>query len=301
MVGKGGYMHKHSSLGSRVFDGLNAFLLLLLVFVTLYPIYYIFIVSISDGNLVTRGVIKFFPRDITFDAYKVVFNDPAIWRSYGNTILYTTVGTSINLVMSALCGYVLSRKDLYGRNAFIFLVVFTMFLSGGLIPLYLVVNKLGLIDTMWALVLPPAINTFNMIIMKTFFEGIPIALQESAHLDGANEFQVLFKIILPLSLPVMATMVLFYSVQHWNSFFPALIYLNDSKKFPVQILLRNIVIGGEFADQSTSIGNSASNFRVVATNYKFAVIIISVFPILCVYPFLQKYFVKGAMIGALKG
>lgn len=294
-------MKQRVSLGSRLFDGFNVALLLLLVFATLYPIYYIFIVSISDGNLVTRGAVSFYPRDITFAAYKVVFQNPDIWRSYGNTILYTVVGTAINLVMSALCGYVLSRKDVYGRNVMIMLVVFTMFLSGGLIPLYLVVMKLGLVNTMWALILPTAINTFNMIIMKTFFEGIPVTLQESAFLDGANEFQVLFKIILPLSLPVMATMVLFYSVQHWNSFFPALIYLNDSAKYPVQVLLRNIVIGGEFADQATSIGNSASGFRVVATNYKYAVIIITILPIICVYPFLQRYFVKGAMIGALKG
>jgi putative aldouronate transport system permease protein len=294
-------MHQRVSAGSRVFDGCNLFFLLLLVGITLYPMYYIFIVSISDGNLVTRGLIKFYPREITFDAYLVVFKNPQIWQAYGNTILYTTVGTAVNLVMSALCAYPLSRRDFYGRNFFIFMVAFTMFLSGGLIPLYLVVMKLGLVDTMWAIILPTAINTFNMIIIKTYFEGIPVALQESAYLDGANELQVLYRIILPLSLPVMATMVLFYAVQHWNSFFPALIYLNDSSKYPVQILLRNIVIAGEFADQATSIGNSASNFRVVATNYKFAVIIITVLPILVVYPYLQKYFVKGAMIGALKG
>ncbi|MFE5320812.1 carbohydrate ABC transporter permease [Paenibacillus sp. NPDC056579] len=294
-------MNKNTSFGSRLFDGINMVLLLLLVFITLYPIYYIFIVSISDGNLVTRGVIKFIPIDITFDAYKVVFNNPAIWKAYGNTLLYTTLGTTINIIMSALCAYPLSRRDLYGRSMFIFMVALTMFINGGLIPLYLVVQKLGMIDTMWALLLPPAINTFNMIIMKTYFEGIPVALQESAYLDGANEIQVLYKIILPLSLPVMATMVLFYAVHHWNSFFPALIYLNDSGKFPVQVLLRNIVIAGEFADQTSVIGSSTSAFRVVATNYKFAVIIITVLPILIVYPFLQKYFVKGAMVGALKG
>jgi putative aldouronate transport system permease protein len=294
-------MNKHTSFGSRLFDSTNIFLLLLLVFITLYPMYYIFIVSISDGNLVTRGVIKFFPMDITFDAYKIVFSNTAIWRAYGNTLLYTTVGTTINVIMSALCAYPLSRRDLFGRNMFIFMVALTMFINGGLIPLYLVVQKLGMIDTMWALLLPPAINTFNMIIMKTYFEGIPVALQESAYLDGANEIQVLYKIILPLSMPVMATMVLFYAVHHWNSFFPALIYLNDSSKFPVQVLLRNIVIAGEFADQTSVIGSSTSGFRVVATNYKFAVIIITVLPILIVYPFLQKYFVKGAMVGALKG
>ncbi|MCR8635692.1 carbohydrate ABC transporter permease [Paenibacillus radicis (ex Xue et al. 2023)] len=294
-------MNKQISMGSKVFDSFNVFILILLMFITLYPIYYIFIVSISDGNLVTRGLITWIPLDITFDAYKIVFKNPDIWQAYGNTLLYTTVGTTINVFMTALCAYPLSRKDFYGRNLFIFMVAITMFISGGLIPLYLVVQQLGLIDTMWALVLPPAISTFNMIIMKTYFEGIPMALQESAYLDGANEIQVLIKIILPLSLPVMATMVLFYAVHHWNSFFPALIYLNDSDKFPVQVLLRNIVIAGEFADQTADIGSASSNFRVVATNYKFAVIIITILPILIVYPYLQKYFVKGAMIGALKG
>ncbi|NHN29475.1 carbohydrate ABC transporter permease [Paenibacillus agricola] len=294
-------MNKHTSLGSRIFDGCNIIVLLLLIFATVYPIYYIFIVSISDGNLVTRGLIKFYPMDITFDAYKVVFDNPKIWQAYGNTLIYTIVGTLINVVMTALCAFPLSRKDFYGRNIFIFMVAVTMFISGGLIPVYLVVQQLGLIDTMWALMLPTAISTFNMIIMKTYFEGIPVALQESAYLDGANELQVLWKIILPLSLPVMATMVLFYAVHHWNSFFPALIYLNDSEKFPVQVLLRNIVIAGEFADQTADIGSASSNFRVVATNYKFAVIIITILPILIAYPYLQKYFVKGAMIGALKG
>lgn len=294
-------MNKHASFGSKIFDNINILFLVLLVFATLYPVYYILIVSISDGNLVTRGMIKWIPMDITFDAYKVVLKNPEIWRTYGNTLLYTTVGTTINVVMTALCAYPLSRKDFYGRGIFIFMVAVTMFISGGLIPTYLVVQKLGLVDTMWALVLPPAISTFNMIIMKTYFEGIPMALQESAYLDGANEIQVLFKIIMPLSLPVMATMVLFYSVHHWNSFFPALIYLNDSEKFPVQVLLRNIVIAGEFSDQTADIGSASSNFRVVAANYKFAVIIITILPILVVYPYLQKYFVKGAMIGALKG
>lgn len=290
-----------TSLGSKVFDIFNVFLLCLVIFITVYPMYYIFIVSISNGNLVTRGLISFYPRDITWDAYLIVLKDSSIWRAYGNTVLYTGVGTIINVAMTALCAYPLSRKDMYGRNTLVMMVAATMFISGGLIPLYLVVQKLGLINSMWALVLPPAISAFNMIIMKTYFEGIPMALQESAYLDGANEIQVLLKVILPLSLPVMATMVLFYAVHHWNSFFPSLIYLNSSDKYPVQVLLRNIVIAGEFADQTASIGSSSNNFRVVATNYKFAVIIITVLPILVVYPYLQKYFVKGAMVGALKG
>jgi putative aldouronate transport system permease protein len=263
--------------------------------------YYILIVSISSGTFVSRGDVTIFPRGITFSAYKTVFQNSDIWRSYINTLLYTTVGTFINILLSSMCAYPLSRKDFYGRSVFTFIVAFTMFMSGGMIPLYLTVLKLRLIDTMWAIVLPPAISTYNMIIMRTFFQGIPISLQESAFLDGANDLQIIWKIILPLSKPIMATMVLFYAVGHWNSFFPALIYLNSKSKYPVQVLLRNIVIAGEFADQQTSIGNVESNFAVIATNYKYAVIIISVVPILLVYPFLQKHFAKGVMVGAIKG
>lgn len=289
------------STGYKIFNVINYMLLLMLVFITVYPMYYIFIVSISSGTYVSRGDVHLLPKGINFSAYKTVFQNSDIWRSYLNTIIYTTVGTAINIVLSSMCAYPLSRKDFYGKSVFTFIVAFTMFMSGGMIPLYLVVLKLGLIDTIWAIVLPPAINTFNMIIMRTFFQGIPVSLQESAFLDGANDLQILWKIILPLSKPIMATMVLFYAVQHWNSFFSALIYLNSKSKYPVQILLRNIVIAGEFADQQTSIGNVESNFAVVATNYKYAVIIISVVPILMVYPFLQKHFAKGVMVGALKG
>ncbi|WP_248924388.1 carbohydrate ABC transporter permease [Paenibacillus hamazuiensis] len=289
------------SFGSRLFDGVIIAALIALVFVTLYPMYYIFIVSISDGSAVNRGLVKFIPHDVTLEAYKIIFKNKDIWNAYRNTLLYTTVGTAINVVLSAMCAFSLSRKDMYGRSFFIFIIAFTMFLSGGLIPTYLVVQKLGLIDTMWAIVLPPAINTFNMIIMKTFFEGIPVSLQESAFLDGANDIQILARIIMPLSMPIIATMVLFYAVHHWNSFFPSLLYLNSKDMYPVQVLLRNIVIAGEFADQQGEIGSVGSGFRVVAANYKYAVIIISVVPILAVYPYLQKYFAKGVMIGALKG
>ena len=187
------------------------------------------IVSISSGTFVSRGDVTIFPRGITFSAYKLFFKFRYM-RSYINTLLYTTVGTFINILLSSMCAYPLSRKDFYGRSVFTFIVAFTMFMSGGMIPLYLTVLKLRLIDTMWAIVLPPAISTYNMIIMRTFFQGIPISLQESAFLDGANDLQIIWKIILPLSKPIMATMVLFYAVGHWNSFFPALIYLNSKSK-----------------------------------------------------------------------
>jgi len=286
------------SMGSRVFDGVNVLFLLLIAFITLYPMYYILIVSISSGEYIVRGMVNFVPKGITWEAYKMVFQNKDIWNSYRNTLLYTGVGTLINIVLTSMCAFPLSRPDFFGRSFFTFIIVLTMFISGGMIPLYLVINQLNLINTIWAIVLPPAISTYNMIIMRTFFNSIPMSLQESAYLDGANDLQILFKIILPLSKPILATLTLFYMVQHWNSYFSAMLYLNSKAKYPVQIILRDIVVAGEFSEQA---GDISQNINIIATNYKYAVIIISVVPILMVYPLLQKHFAKGVMIGAVKG
>ena len=288
-----------TSLGSRVFDTANVIFLMGLVFVTFYPIYYIFIVSVSGGNAVMRGDVSFWPVDFNWQTYLLVFEDPSIGRSYLNTILYTTVGTAINLICTTLCAYPLSKRDFYGRGFFTLMIVFTMFFSGGLIPSYLLVQKLGMMNTMWALVIPGAISVWNMIIMRTFFQNIPHELYESAALDGASEFTSLMRITLPLSKPVMATMGMFYAVGHWNSFFPAMIYLDEKAKFPLQIILRNMVVMGEMSSQSQEISGVFAS--VTATNIKYAVIIIAVAPILLIYPFIQKYFVKGVMVGSLKG
>ena len=274
--------------------------MLVIVIVTLYPMYYVLIVSISNGNAVMRGEIKLLPKGINLTAYKLVFENPDFLRSYLNTIIYTLVGTIVNVSFTILCAYPLSRKDFYGRGILTGMVAFTMFFSGGMIPLYLVVQKVGLINSMWALILPVAINTWYMIIMRTFFQAIPESLQESAYIDGANDIQILIKVILPLSLPIIATLLMFYAVYHWNSYFSSIIYLNQKKKYPVQIVLRNIVIAGELDKQNSSVG-SESDFQVIATNFKYAVIIISVLPILTVYPFIQKYFTQGVMVGAIKG
>ncbi|MDO4327345.1 MAG: carbohydrate ABC transporter permease [bacterium] len=288
---------KPQSLGSRLFDVGNYILLALVGLVMFYPMYYVFIISISSAEFINQGSVNLFPRGINWDAYKIVFKNEQIWTGYKNTILYTTVGTLINLACTAMCAYPLSRKDLYGRSVITVIVTLTMFVSGGLIPLYLVVSQLKLLNTMWAIVLPPAISTYNMIVMRTSFSAIPDSLMESAYLDGANDIQILARIVLPLSKPIMATMTLFYAVSHWNSYFPAMIYLNDQAKYPVQVIMRDIVIQGDMAQN----GDIASNLNVVATNYKYAVIIISVIPILMVYPLLQKYFTKGVMVGAVKG
>jgi putative aldouronate transport system permease protein len=287
-----------AGIGSMVFEVCNTIFLLGLAFITLYPMYHVLIVSISEATYIVRGMVNFFPRGINFEAYRMVFRNDDIWRAYVNTLIYTSSGTAVQVLFTALCAYPLSRADFYGRKYFTIFIIVTMFISGGLIPNFLLIMRLGMINTIWAIILPPAISTYNMIIMRTFFKGIPVSLQESAYLDGANDIQILRKIILPLSKPILATMTLFYSVGHWNSFFPALLYLNSKSKYPVQLLLRDIVVVGEFQDQGIDV---AQSMTIISTNYKYAVIIISVIPILCAYPFLQKHFAKGVMIGAVKG
>ena len=284
--------------GSRFFDMMNIIFMVLFMFIILYPLYYIFIVSISGGVAVRSGQVKWFPLDVNLNAYKQIFEDPDIVRSYGNTLLYTAVGTAINLVMTTLLAYPLSKKQFYGRGPITVLVVLTMFFNGGMIPSYLIINSLGMIDTIWALVLPVAINSYNMILMRTFFQGLPEELFESARIDGSTELRSMVQIALPASLPVLSTMFLFYAVEHWNSFFPALIYLNNKAMYPVQVILRNIVIAGEMAEQKAAFQGNVN--YVVALGIKYAVIIVVILPILSVYPFIQRYFIKGVMIGSLK-
>lgn len=286
---------KPESVGSKIFTAVNYALLGLVGLIMFYPMYYVFIVSISSAEYINQGLVTWLPKGLNLEAYKIVFENDAIWNGYKNTILYTVVGTLINLVCTAMCAYPLSRKELYGKKVLTFLVTLTMFVNGGLIPMYLVISQLKLLNTMWAIVLPTAISTYNMIVMRTSFQAIPDSLVESAYLDGANDIQILARIILPLSKPIMATMTLFYAVSHWNSYFPAMIYLNDQAKYPVQVIMRDIVIQGDMAQ------DMAGSLNVVATNYKYAVIIVSVIPILMVYPLLQKYFTKGVMVGAVKG
>jgi putative aldouronate transport system permease protein len=276
-------------------------LLLLLCFSILYPLYYMFIVSISSGGAVTRGDVTWLPVGANLKAYKAVMDNPGVLQAYSNTFLYTTVGTAINVCMSALCAYPLARKKFFARTFFSAIIVFTMFFEGGIIPSYLVVYQLGLLDSIWAIVLPPAIIVWYMIIMRTFFQQIPEELHESAHMDGASELTVFIRMIVPLSVPVLATMILFYSVWHWNSFFPSLIYLNEQSLYPMQLLMRNIVIQGTMASaaEATTIDNG--ELSVMVTNIKYAVIFVTILPILLVYPFIQKYFIRGMMVGSLKG
>jgi len=285
-----------------VFDVILTAVMILIAFVTIYPIYYIFINSFSGSAAVASNSVLIYPKNINFSAYKVVFKDASIVRSFANSAFYTVAGTLINVALTAMCAYPLSRKDLYGRKLIVGIIMFTMFFSGGIIPLFLTINNLHLYNSIWAVLLPSAISVYNVIVMRTFFQGIPYELTESAYIDGANDIFIFYKIILPLSTPIIATMILFYGVGNWNSFYNALMFLSEKAKYPVQLVLRSIVIDGATSDLVFSFGSeSASNANIDTRSIKYAVIAATTLPIMAVYPFVFKYFKKGVMIGSVKG
>ncbi|WP_284644541.1 carbohydrate ABC transporter permease [Paenibacillus silviterrae] len=293
-------MREYPTFSERIFDAFNFIVLSLMILVTLYPIYYVAIASISNPTeLMSHKGMIWLPQGLSLQAYSMVFDNPMILKGYANTIFIVVVGLVFNLTLTAFGAYALSRKGLYYRKQLTLFIVFTMFFSGGLIPFYLTVKGLGLTNTIWALIIPQAINTFNLIIMRTSFQSIPDSLEESARIDGANDFTILFRIIIPISLPILAVMILYYGVSHWNSWFSAMIFLRDRELFPLQLILREILISGETAGMVT--GAEAGDMVMLAETLKYATIMIATLPILFVYPFLQKYFVKGALVGAIKG
>jgi putative aldouronate transport system permease protein len=274
--------------------------------IVLYPLIYIISASISNPAAVNSGEMWLLPKDITFEGYQMIFQNDAIWRGYLNTIFYTAFGTLINLAVTIPAAYALSRKDFFGRNFFTGMFVLTMFFSGGLIPTYLVVKSLGLIDTVWAMVLPNAAAVWNIVIARVFFQSsIPKGLEEAAIIDGASNFKMFMKIILPLSAPIIAVMALFYGVGHWNGYFNALIYLSDKDMYPLQLVLREILVLQEMASQNSNMSGSMAEAlhskQQLAAIIKYGVMIVSTLPVIIVYPFLQRFFVKGVMIGSLKG
>lgn len=287
------------SVGERIFEVINTIFMVLLIIVTLYPFLHVAFASISNPSLLIKhkGPL-FFPLGINFGAYDMVFKNPMIGKGYENTIFYVVVGTALNLFITSLSAYVLSRKGVYWKNLLMFMAVFTMFFSGGLIPFYLQVKALGLTDQRWALIFPTAMSTFNLIVMRTSFAAIPDSMEESARIDGANDFTILFRIIVPLSLPVVSVMILFYGVGHWNSWFNAMIFLRNRELYPLQLVLREILIASSTENMMTDV---VQDREPVGETIKYATIMVATLPILFVYPFLQKYFVKGMMIGALKG
>ncbi|WP_240510072.1 carbohydrate ABC transporter permease [Virgibacillus profundi] len=270
-------------------------LLLGVAFVTIYPFLHMIAVSLSGDVHVMRGEVNLIPKELTFKNYEHVLSDPRIVTGYLNTILYVTLGTTISLIITAMGAYALSKKEMFFRKGFMIMIVFTILFGGGMIPTFLVVKSLGLLDTIWAMVLPQAVSTWNLIIMRTFFSAtIPKELEESAKIDGLNDLGIFARIVLPLSKPVLATIGLFYAVGIWNNFILPLLYLRDDALYPLQVILRNLVLVEQMADVS---GGDAV---VVQESIQYATILVSTLPILLLYPFLQKYFVKGVMIGSLK-
>lgn len=283
----------------KVFRVFNVTILVLIVALTFYPFINIVAQSFSSESYINSGKVNLWPKGFNVDTYKIIVKDSMFWINYKNTVVYTVVGTCIQMIMTTMFAYALSKKRLLGREFFTMFAVFTMFFGGGLIPNYVLVKSLGMGNTMWAIVVPGAISVFNMLIMKTFFQNIPDELEEAAIMDGSSTYGTLFKIVLPLSGPVLATMVLFYSVGNWNAWFPAFIYLEDKDLFPVQIYLRNLIKG---ADSSRSVGaTGADDLAQISSNIKAVTMVLTVLPILCVYPYVQKYFVSGVMLGSVKG
>ncbi|QHT63313.1 carbohydrate ABC transporter permease [Paenibacillus lycopersici] len=295
-------VHKRS-ISEKTFDLFNIIFLAALSIVCIYPMLYVIFASFSDPKLLMQHQgILLKPLGFTLKGYSLVLKNPNISIGYYNTVFYVVVGTFISMIFTCFGGYALSRKGVLFSKYILMLITITMFFSGGLIPFYLLVKNLGIYDTRWAIILPSAINTWNLIIMRTSFMQIPESLEESAKIDGANDFTVLFRIILPLSMPIIAVMVLFYGVAMWNSWFNAAIFLRDRNTFPIQLILREILIqndkGSMLQVQNGISGQAEDMYRALI---QYTTIVIATLPILCAYPFLQKYFVKGIMVGSLKG
>ncbi|WP_281889893.1 carbohydrate ABC transporter permease [Paenibacillus sp. YYML68] len=293
-------MRESSGILDWVFDIIVHTLLVMVAIVTLYPLLYVLFASISDsGQLVSYSGLLYKPLGFSLEAYKAVFKNPGILTGYKNTAFILFFGVIVNMIATILGAYVLSRQKAMLNSMFMLLIVVTMFFSGGLIPFYLVVKGVGLINSLWAVIIPFAVNTFNLIIMRTAFQSIPISLEESAKIDGAGHYVILTRIILPLSMPVIAVMILYYAVDKWNGWFYASIFLKNHSLYPLQLTLREILIANSTESMATN-SSAADQFQIGET-IKYATIVVATAPILCVYPFVQKYFVKGVMVGALKG
>lgn len=289
------------SKAEQAFNIFNIILMFVLMVVTLYPLLYVLFASLSDASkLMQHSGLLFKPLGLNLSSYKIVIQDRQILSGYMNTIIVVVAGVLISMVLTILGAYTLSRKNLYWGKMISMIVIIPMFFSGGLIPFYLLVKNLGMLDSLWALILPTALSTYNMMIMRTALAGVPKALEEAAEIDGANPLVVLFRILIPLTIPTIAVLILYYAVANWNSWFNAMLFLPKAKeKWPLQLVLRNLLIQNQTDDLTSGVA-AADKFSASET-IKYATIIVSTLPILCLYPFLQKYFLKGVMVGSVKG
>ena len=287
------------TLGDKIFYAINGFFLLLLALIILYPLYFIIIASISDPDAVLGGEVVLYPVRITMDGFAKIMERGDVWRGYLNTIIYTGLTVVLSLIVTIPAGWALSRKTLPGKKAFMIYFIIPMFFGGGLIPFYNVMNSLGLINTMWSVILPAILSVWNLFMTKTFFESsIPNGLIEAAKIDGAGQFRIFTSVVIPLSKAVIAVMALYYAVGQWNSYFNAMIFLQDESKYPLQLVLKEILIASE--NTTGGSGETILQQYRLANQLKYVSVIVSSLPVLCLYPFVQKYFAQGVMIGSLK-
>lgn len=286
--------------GEKSFLVFNVLLMLLAIFIMIYPMWHVLCASFSDASLLLahKGAVLL-PKGFSIDAYVAVSKNPMILTSYMNTLFIVAVGLSINIVLTSMAAYVLSRKNLFFQRGIMVFIIVTMYISGGTIPFYFLVKGIGLEDSIWSMIIPSAINTYNLIITRSAFASIPESMEESARLDGAGHLKILFSIIFPLARATIAVIVLYYAVQHWNSWFNAVLFINDRNKYPLQLVLREILIQNDTSAMSQGVG--MEDQYSVAESIKYAVTIVATVPILCIYPFIQKYFESGVMLGAVKG
>jgi putative aldouronate transport system permease protein len=294
-------VYMRSSFGDRIFDTVNIIIMIFICIGIAYPLYFVLVASFTDPNIVNQGRVLLYPVQLFLGGYQRILAYPPLWRSYWNTIVYTLAGTAVSIAVTLPCAYALSRRDMAGRRILMFIFTFTMFFSGGIIPLYLVIQKLHIYNTIWAMVLPGAVSVYNLIVCRTYFDSnIPRELLEASRLDGCTDFGFFFRIVLPLSSTIIAVMILFYATGIWNQFMNALMFLADQKNMPLQVIMRNLIL----INQANMITTDASEIimrQKLAEQLKYAVIVVSAFPLLLAYPFLQKYFAKGVMIGSVKG
>jgi putative aldouronate transport system permease protein len=292
-------MKKRIRKGDLTMDIVIAIILLALVVICIYPVWYVIAASFTSTSelMMTPGFLLW-PKEASLGAYKMVLENPLVLSGLKNSVLILVIALPINIVLTLLCGYFLSCSGMLWKKPLAAIVMFTMFFSGGMIPAYLNVRDLGLYDSIWALILPTAMNVYNTIICKTAIEGIPESLKEAAYIDGANDFQIIFKVILPLIKPTLAVLLLYYGIGHWNAWFEASIYIKSNENLPVQNIIRSILLSNQ---QLSGAAASGDDYNAYAETIKYAAIVITTFPVMCIYPFLQKYFAKGAMVGAVKG
>ncbi|OAB46376.1 carbohydrate ABC transporter permease [Paenibacillus antarcticus] len=297
-------MHLQLSRSDKIFNWLNIVLVGIFTLIILYPLLFVVFASLSDPRQIFDNILLLWPRGFTLEGYKRVFDNQDIWMGFKNAIIYTVLGTAVNVIMTTLAAYPLSRRDFRGRNVITMLFTFTMFFSGGLIPSYLVNQQLGIVNTMWVMILPGAVSVYNMIIMRTYFQqNIPLELEESAFIDGATDMQLLIKVVLPLSTPIIAVMMMFYGVGRWNGYFDAMIYLSERELFPLQLILREILVQNQMGDAANQaiMNSNQGEVNALKQSIKYAVVVVSSVPVLIFYPIVSKYFEKGIMVGAIKG